>query len=287
MARVLAADLVVATHHRERPALAHARLERRQVDLAQRPLVDLHVDGAAVLLLVVGGVVFEAGDGLLGLHALHVGDRHAPRQPWIFAQVVVGAAVERRALDVQGRAEDHVFAARARFVTDRAAVRLGQLDVPRRRERHADGHRGGEVAGPPRRVPRVDSQLLAHALRSVGGPQVRHAQPRDAPRAKLAVRVHETDLLLQREPAQQVLDPRVDGPGGVQIRSGRRARGTLLRDDGRGRERHSSDSRDKRSQAARRDVLTIRHTLSAGCLSIVSVFESVSVSVFEFEFVRG
>ena len=48
VAHVLAADLVVGAHDRERPALPHARLERRQVDLPERPLVHLHVDRAAV-----------------------------------------------------------------------------------------------------------------------------------------------------------------------------------------------------------------------------------------------
>ena len=227
VAGVLAAELVVGAHHRERPALAHSRLERRQVDLPQRPLVHLHVDRAAVLLLVVDGEVLDAGDRLLGLHALHVAHGHAAGEPRVLAEVVVVAAAQRRSLDVERGAEDHVLAARAGLVPDHAAVGVGQLGVPGRGEGHADGHRGREVARPAGRLPRVDAHLLAHALRPVGGPQVGHAEPLDAAGAELAVGVDEADLLLEGEAGQQVLDARVERASGVEV--GRAVLGLGLR----------------------------------------------------------
>ena len=54
-----AVQLVVGGHHRPRPGLADGDLEAAQVDLAQRPLGDLDVDGVAVPLVVVGGEVLR------------------------------------------------------------------------------------------------------------------------------------------------------------------------------------------------------------------------------------
>ncbi len=279
VAHVLAADLVVGAHNGERPAFAHSRLERRQVDLPERPLVHLHVDRAAVPLLVVGGVVLEAGDRLLGLHALHVAHGDAAGEPRVFAEVVVVAAAQRRPLDVQRGAEDHVLAARAGLVPDRAAVGLGQLGVPGRREGDADRHRGREVARPAGRLPRVDAHLLAHALRSVGGPQVGHAEALDAAGAELAIGVDEADLLLEREAGQQVLDACLERAGRVEVgravlrgdtaeRAGREARGggEGQGDEGRQGAASSGDSRDDRRQAAFHHVL-LRDSAATPCWS--------------------
>ena len=168
-----------------------------------------------------------------------------------------------------------MLAARAGLVADGAAVGLGQLGVPRRREGHADRHRRCEVARPAGRLPRVDAHLLAHALRPVGGPQVGHAEPLDAAGAELAVGVDEADLLLEGEAGQEVLDAFLERAGGVEVGRavlglgrGRRLRGHAVErarreaggGEGEGDEREpgpapSGDSGGGRSQAGLRHVL--------------------------------
>ena len=54
-------DLVVRAHDRPRLAGRDDPLERREVDLPQRPLVDLRIDPQPVGLLVVGRVVLDRG----------------------------------------------------------------------------------------------------------------------------------------------------------------------------------------------------------------------------------
>ena len=54
-------DAVVGGHHRPHPALADDRLERRQVELAQGPLVDRGVVGEPLGLRVVGHEVLDGG----------------------------------------------------------------------------------------------------------------------------------------------------------------------------------------------------------------------------------
>jgi hypothetical protein len=50
---VHAVDAVVGAHHRPRPDAGYDVLERRQVDLAQRALVDVGADPQPIGLLIV------------------------------------------------------------------------------------------------------------------------------------------------------------------------------------------------------------------------------------------
>jgi hypothetical protein len=54
------------------------RLEGRQVDFAQRALVDLGVDAEALELLVVGGEVLERRAHALALHAVDQAGASSP-----------------------------------------------------------------------------------------------------------------------------------------------------------------------------------------------------------------
>jgi hypothetical protein len=162
--------------------------------------------------------VLEARDRLLRLHPLRVPDRDATGEPRILAEVVVGAAAEGRPLDVEAGTEDDVFAAGPGFLADDATVALGELGVPRRGQRDPDRHRRREVVRPPRGRPRVEAQLLTHAVGPVGRPQMRHAQPRDAARPELPVRVHEPNLLFQCQAAEQIFDAGVAWLRRVEVR---------------------------------------------------------------------
>ena len=80
---------VVGGHDPERAAFAHRELERDEVELAQRALVDHRVDGVALELGVVAGEVLDRGDDALRLHAAHERGRDLARE-----QRVLGVALE-------------------------------------------------------------------------------------------------------------------------------------------------------------------------------------------------
>ena len=69
---VVAVDLVVGRHHAHRAAFFDGALERLEIDLAERALVDLDIDAAAAGLLVVDGEVLDAHGRSLVLYALGV-----------------------------------------------------------------------------------------------------------------------------------------------------------------------------------------------------------------------
>src|SRR5205807_5865383 len=87
--------LVLGAHHRAAVALPDRRLVPGKVDLVQRPLVDQLVDGGAIGLLVVRGVVLDRRDGALRLDAAHVGGGDPAGEERVFAVRLEGAAVDR------------------------------------------------------------------------------------------------------------------------------------------------------------------------------------------------
>ena len=86
--RVRSVDLVVRAHHRPRLRLLDHRLEGRQVDLPQGPLVHLGADPEPVVFLVVGGVVLHRRADALALDALDHGGRQGPGQVGVFRHVL-------------------------------------------------------------------------------------------------------------------------------------------------------------------------------------------------------
>ena len=85
LAAMHAVHLVVGRHHVPCVRLLHGRLERRQIDLVQRALVDRRVDAVALVLLVVGGEMLHRRNHAFALHALDIGDAQLPGEIRIFA----------------------------------------------------------------------------------------------------------------------------------------------------------------------------------------------------------
>src|SRR5690348_4155112 len=157
--RVLAAgqavDLVVGAHHRVRVALLHGGAERRLVDLLERPLGHGDIDAGAadrrVLgreadpapVLVVGGVVLERRDDVLALGAAdHLGGGVAG-QVRILTLGFRLPARQRRAVDVNGRAQPFAEPLAAGLGPDHLPVGRRERGVERRRERLPGWHRRG------------------------------------------------------------------------------------------------------------------------------------------------
>ena len=108
---VLAGEVAVdhreGAHHRGRLGLLHRGLERRQVDLVQRPLADQDViqQGVAVGFLVVDRVVLDLVEYTLALHALDVAGGDGPIEERVLGVGLEGPAPARVAVDVHRGAE--------------------------------------------------------------------------------------------------------------------------------------------------------------------------------------
>ena len=164
---IVSVDLVVGGHHAHGAAFDDGALKRLEVDLAEGALIDLDVYAAAVGLLVVHGEVLDAHGCSLVLHALRVGECQGGGEDRVLAQVFVGAATHRQALDVDGRAENHILAAEAGFLAHAGSVLVGQLLAPGGGEGAAGGEVGGGVEGPAGAHEAVGLALLADAERTV------------------------------------------------------------------------------------------------------------------------
>jgi hypothetical protein len=90
-----AVEPVVGAHHRPRLRLRHYPLEGGEVDLAQRPLVDVGADPDPVGLLVVRGVVLQRGADTLALHTLHERGAEDAGEVRVLGEVLEVAAAQR------------------------------------------------------------------------------------------------------------------------------------------------------------------------------------------------
>ena len=130
---VFGAEAVVGAHDPPGAALLDRALERAEVDLAQRPVVDLYVDRHAVHLGVVADEVFDRDGDVLRLDAAHVRRGEDARQLGILAVALERATADGGAVDVHSRAEQDVGALAARFGAEQFAdpVRsAGSHDAP-------------------------------------------------------------------------------------------------------------------------------------------------------------
>jgi hypothetical protein len=160
-------DAVVRGHHRPRAALVDDRVEGREIELAQRPLVHPRIERHALGLAVVGDEVLDRRADAAGLHAACVRDPDASGEERVLAEALEVAAAVRRAVQVHGRGEQHVGALAARLVGQQPAEPLDQRLVPRRRQRGRRRNVGRRVALVP--------GLAADAGRPVGDHQAPQA----------------------------------------------------------------------------------------------------------------
>ena len=133
-------DPVVRGHHGEHARLLDHRLERHQVQLAQRSLVDLRVDRHAFELGVVADEVLDTRRHALGLQTLHVSHRDARREVGVLAHALEVAATGRSAVEVDGRRQQDTGALGLRLAAQHLPDPLDEVGFPRRGERRAARH---------------------------------------------------------------------------------------------------------------------------------------------------
>ena len=152
-------DLVVGTHDRPRTAFLDGDLEALQVQLAQRTLADLHVDGVAVPFMVVGRVMLGRRAHILRLDSADHGGGHLAGNQRIFRVVLEVSASQRIAMQVQGRRQKDIDPIGRRFRSHGLAHTFDQCIVPCAGQQRGN-RKGGGVEGLIRRVVprRVDAQ---------------------------------------------------------------------------------------------------------------------------------
>lgn len=158
-----AVDVVVGGHHRPRVGFADRDLERQQVQLAERGLVDDTVHGVAVGLGLVGDQVLEAGADAAVLHPAHAGSCEAAGEQRVLGVRLEEPPAERRAVQVDGRAEHHVDLLGHRLLGEQPADLVGGVLAPG----------GGEQGGvrEQRDGPAAAEFQAAHTGGAVGEPQ--------------------------------------------------------------------------------------------------------------------
>ena len=164
--RIRAVDAVVRAHDRPGLRLAHGRLKAREVDFAQRALVDDAVAGHAVVLLIVGGEMLQADADVLALHAVDVARGQLARQVRVLGKVLEVSAAERGPLDICGRTEQDGKLLRLAGLAERDAGFPEERAVERARHARAGRITRCRHAGvQPQMVRRIG--LLADSARAV------------------------------------------------------------------------------------------------------------------------
>ena len=171
--------------------LADSRLEGREVDLAQGALVHFRADAEALELLLVGEVMLDAGADALTLQPGDVGDGHARGQVGVFGEALEVAAAQRRAVDVDGGAEQHLRALGFGLLGQRLPDALDQRRVPGRGQ-HGPGGEG-------RRRHAAGEGVAPRPVRAVGHLQRRNTEPLDGDRMPRIGAGQQRDLLFERQ----------------------------------------------------------------------------------------
>ena len=129
--RVGAVNEVVGAHDRPRLSRSADDLEAGQVDFAHRALVHDGIRGHAAQFLRVDGEVLGAGSGTRGLDSFDEAGGHASSKDRVLGKVLKVASTQRRALDVEARAEQNVHTKASGLHTQCLAHLTRQVGIPR------------------------------------------------------------------------------------------------------------------------------------------------------------
>ena len=180
---------VIRRHKRAHAALFDRGLKRREIDLAQRPLVHDGIGRHAAQLLRVCGKV------------LHT--RELAGEQRVLGEILKVPPAERAALDVHARSEHHADALRHSLLAERAANGREQRFVPavRKRARRRKARRRNGAAKAQRvRI----ALLLAQTVRPVRHHLGRNAEPFHGLRVPEIPSGREPRLFLQRQLGNEI-----------------------------------------------------------------------------------
>ena len=170
-----AVEPVVRGHDGQSPALANGHLEREEVQLAERPLVNDRVDGAALEFGVIAHEVLDRGKDAVRLDPPHVAGGQTTREQWVLGIALEVAAGQGRPVEIDRRRQQAPTAAIERFLADQRAQALGRRRVPG----GADGRAAGYADGG--RSPASGQPAASCSRRPVGDVHLRDVQAGDGP----------------------------------------------------------------------------------------------------------
>ncbi len=145
---VVPVHFVVGGHYAHGATFFHGCFEGFEVDFAHRPLGNDYINTTAVRLLVVEGVVLEAGGRPGILHSQRVANGQHGVEGGVFAEILVRTSANGQALDVHGRAEDDVFPTAAGLGSEGFTVVVREVVRPGGGQRGAGRVIGGGVGRP-------------------------------------------------------------------------------------------------------------------------------------------
>ena len=163
-------------------AFADHALEGRHVQLAERSLGDVYLEGLAFRLRVVANVMLGAAADAARLQAEDVGSGHPAGEQRVLGELLEMPATDGAALEVDRGAEQHVYALTARFAGEQLAQLTNQPFVPAGRQGGGarQTRRGLVVAGGTAlhsgRTVRNDHRAKPRLGRFVHGPEVHASQ---------------------------------------------------------------------------------------------------------------
>ncbi len=193
---------VVGRHDGECSALADRHLERNEIELAQRALVNDRTDGRALELGVIADEMLDGGEHAFGLDAPHVPGGKTARQQRVLGVALEVPAGQRRPVQVDRRSEQPPAAPIACFPPDERAECLDESRVPRGAERGAARDAGGGGA------PHSGQGISPCAVRTVGHVHLGNAEPVHGNRGQHVLSRSESGLLLKCQRVNQRFDIR-------------------------------------------------------------------------------
>ena len=130
LAQMLAPVQVVGSHQRESAAFLKGRSERRQVNLVQRPVVDLDVYPQPFRLLTVQREVLRTGRCACGLNTAYHRRGCRSCEERILAHIFEIASAQRSPLDVQARSENHVLSSCPSLFAEHESGHFDNVGIP-------------------------------------------------------------------------------------------------------------------------------------------------------------
>ena len=129
---ILTVQFIVGRHHSPRRRLLHGYLEILEIDLPQCPFPDQRVVLVAVGLLVVEREMLDRGPDAVGLHSPDIRSGHFSGEQRILGEILVVTSVERIAVYVLARGQEHVHPVFESLVADGGGSLLDKRKVPGR-----------------------------------------------------------------------------------------------------------------------------------------------------------
>ena len=148
-------------------------MEGRKIYLVQRTVVYDDIDIAAIVFLIVKRIMFDAGGNTIFLYTLYVGYHHLRGEIRVFTHVFKVTTIERCAIYIHARAQQHCLVAIAGFLAYAHAVKMGNSGIPGGGETGECGECNARVIGPVGTIPFIPKHFSTYAVRTVGSPYLR------------------------------------------------------------------------------------------------------------------